>query len=116
MRPSTPKAPTGLLPPLPLRLLPGGANQFPGGSCTRWSPAPFTAHYYVNYSASDETRYGRERKRSTNCYSGLRMPRKCLFCPNPVDSAEHLWSDWILEDLNLSSPYTLSSEKPSPNG
>ena len=22
-------------PPLPLRLLPGGANQFPGGSCTR---------------------------------------------------------------------------------
>ena len=24
------------------------ANQFPGGSCTRWSPAPFTAHCYVN--------------------------------------------------------------------
>ena len=22
----------------------GGANQFPGGSCTRCSPAPFTAH------------------------------------------------------------------------
>jgi hypothetical protein len=35
MRPSTPKAPTASLPPLPLRLLPGGANQFPGGSCTR---------------------------------------------------------------------------------
>src|SRR5713226_6065291 len=30
-RPSTPKAPTASLPPLPLRLLPGGANQFPGG-------------------------------------------------------------------------------------
>jgi len=29
-RPSTPKAPTASLPPLPLRLLPGGANQFPG--------------------------------------------------------------------------------------
>jgi hypothetical protein len=29
--------------------LPGGANQFPGGSCTRCSPAPFTAHYYANY-------------------------------------------------------------------
>src|SRR4029077_6550494 len=49
MRPSTPKAPTGLLPPPPLRLLPGGANQFPGGSCTRWSPAPFTAHFFANY-------------------------------------------------------------------
>jgi hypothetical protein len=34
-RPSTSKAPTALLPLLPLRLLPGGANQFPGGSCTR---------------------------------------------------------------------------------
>ena len=34
-RPSTPKAPTALLPPLPLRLLPGGTNQFPGGSYTR---------------------------------------------------------------------------------
>src|SRR6266481_1157433 len=44
-RPFTPKAP---LPRLPLRLLPGGANQFPGGSCTRWSPAPFTAHCYAN--------------------------------------------------------------------
>jgi hypothetical protein len=34
-RPSTPKAPTASLPPLRLRLLPGGANQFPGGTCTR---------------------------------------------------------------------------------
>ena len=34
-RPSTSKATTALLPPLPLRLLPGGANQFPGGSFTR---------------------------------------------------------------------------------
>jgi len=32
------------------------------------------------------------------------MPRKCLFCPNPVDSAEHLWSDWILEDLKPVEP------------
>jgi len=32
---STPKPPTASLPPLPLRLLPGGANQFPGGSCSR---------------------------------------------------------------------------------
>ena len=34
-RSSTPKAPTASSPPLPLRLLPGGANQFPGGSYTR---------------------------------------------------------------------------------
>jgi hypothetical protein len=32
MRPSTPKAPAALLPPPPLRLLPGGAIQFPGES------------------------------------------------------------------------------------
>src|ERR1700730_17705447 len=46
-RPFTPRAPTALLPPLPPRLLPGGANQFPGGNCTRCSPAPFTAHCYA---------------------------------------------------------------------
>src|ERR1700732_2616818 len=34
----------------PPRLLPGGANQFPGGSCTRCSPAPFTAHCFANDS------------------------------------------------------------------
>jgi hypothetical protein len=34
-RPFTSKAPTAPLPRLPLRLLPGGANQFSGGSCTR---------------------------------------------------------------------------------
>src|SRR5258707_11241713 len=32
LRPSTPEAPAALLPPPPLRLLPGGAIQFPGGS------------------------------------------------------------------------------------
>src|SRR3984893_17277223 len=51
-RPFTSKAPTALLPPLPFRLLPGGASQFPGGSCTRCSPAPFTAHYFANYPLS----------------------------------------------------------------
>src|ERR1039457_4131021 len=44
MRPSTPEAPTVLLSPPPLRLLPGGAIQFPGGSSSRCGPAPFTAH------------------------------------------------------------------------
>lgn len=32
------------------------------------------------------------------------MARRCIFCPNPVDSAEHLWSDWILEDLKPVQP------------
>ena len=32
MRPSTSEAPAALLPPPPLRLLPGGAIQFPGES------------------------------------------------------------------------------------
>ena len=44
MRPSTPKAPADSLPPPLLRLLPGGAIQFPGGICTHCGPAPFTAH------------------------------------------------------------------------
>jgi hypothetical protein len=44
MRPSTPKAPAASLPPPLLRLLPGGANQFPGGFTSRCGPPPFTAH------------------------------------------------------------------------
>src|ERR1035437_1501457 len=40
-RPFPSKAPTASLPPLPFRLLPGRANPFPGGRCTRCSPAPF---------------------------------------------------------------------------
>src|SRR6266852_7088664 len=40
MRPSPPEAPAALLPPPPLRLLPGGAIQFPGGSFTPlWTSA-----------------------------------------------------------------------------
>ena len=49
MRPFIPKASTTSLPPLPLRLLPGGANQFPGGICTCGSPVPFTAHFHDTY-------------------------------------------------------------------
>src|ERR1039458_6629988 len=43
-RPSTREASAVSFPPLLLRLLPGGANQFPGGICTHCGPAPFTAH------------------------------------------------------------------------
>ena len=32
------------------------------------------------------------------------MAKQCLFCPRPVDSAEHLWSEWILEDLKPTQP------------
>src|SRR5579864_1495590 len=55
MRPSTPEAPTASFPSPPLRLLPGGANQFPGGTFTRSEPAPFTAHAQFRFI----NRYGR---------------------------------------------------------
>jgi hypothetical protein len=32
------------------------------------------------------------------------MADQCLFCPRPVDSAEHIWSDWILKDLKPAQP------------
>jgi hypothetical protein len=44
MRPSTPKASAASLPPLLLRLLPGGANQFPGGYTPAVDHRLFTAH------------------------------------------------------------------------
>src|SRR6266481_3662094 len=45
-RPSSSEAPAASSPPPPLRLLPGGANQFPGGNFTRSGPAPYTAHQH----------------------------------------------------------------------
>jgi len=39
------------------------------------------------------------------------VSRFCLFCPNPVDSAEHLWSDWILEDLKLATSVRITIGK-----
>ena len=44
MRPSTPKASAASLPPPLLRLLPGGANQFPGGFTPAVDHHLFTAH------------------------------------------------------------------------
>jgi hypothetical protein len=56
MRPSTPEAPAALLPPPPLRLLPGGAIQFPGGSfIPLWTNAfhgALRTPGYVNYPHS----------------------------------------------------------------
>src|ERR1039458_9105528 len=53
MRPSTPEAPAALLPPPPLRLLPGGAIQFPGGFISRCGPTPFTAHCKRLFTTTD---------------------------------------------------------------
>ena len=44
MRPSTPKASPASLPPPLLRLLPGGANQFPDGFTPAADHRLFTAH------------------------------------------------------------------------
>src|SRR5271157_1610786 len=46
-RPSTPEASAASLPPLLLRLLPGGANQFPGGILPAVDQRLFTAHAKV---------------------------------------------------------------------
>src|SRR5450755_3318279 len=43
-RPSTPEASVASLPPPLLRLLPGGANQFPGGTFPAVDQRLFTAH------------------------------------------------------------------------
>ena len=41
------------------------------------------------------------------------MSKQCLFCSNPVDSAEHVWSDWILKDLKPSKPIHIKIGKPA---
>src|SRR5262245_380477 len=44
---SVSKAPTASSPPPPLRELPAGATQLPGGTRTHWETPPFTAHNRV---------------------------------------------------------------------
>ena len=40
------------------------------------------------------------------------MPKKCIFCPNAVDSREHLFSNWILTDLkDISGPMNIKLGK-----
>lgn len=34
----------------------------------------------------------------------ISIVKQCLFCPRTVDSAEHVWSDWILKDLKPVEP------------
>src|SRR5580700_8123866 len=47
-RPSTSKAPTASLPPLPLRLLPGGATSSRAGFTPAEVQRLFTAHFFAN--------------------------------------------------------------------
>src|ERR1700693_4627717 len=61
-RPSTPEASAASLPPLLLRLLPGGANQFPGGILPAVDQRLFTAHAKVGL-ACGRTHGGRCRCR-----------------------------------------------------
>jgi hypothetical protein len=56
MRPSTPKASAASLPPPLLRLLPGGANQFPGGFTPAVDHRLFTAH--SDYATNEALRHG----------------------------------------------------------
>lgn len=39
------------------------------------------------------------------------MAKKCLFCQTPADSAEHLWSNWILKELKPTQPIRLTKGK-----
>jgi len=39
------------------------------------------------------------------------MARQCLFCTNPANSGEHLWSGWILKDLKLVNPIHIKRGK-----
>jgi hypothetical protein len=36
------------------------------------------------------------------------MARQCLFCSNPANTGEHLFSDWILEELKSTEPIRIS--------
>ena len=60
-RPSTPEASAASLPPLLLRLLPGGANQFPGGTFPLWTSAFHGARKYLNNVVEQDHRVSKKR-------------------------------------------------------
>ena len=39
------------------------------------------------------------------------MAKQCLFCPRPADSAEDVWSKWILKDLKPIQPIRITQGK-----
>jgi hypothetical protein len=60
-RPSTPEASAASLPPLLLRLLPGGANQFPDGTFPLWTSAFHGARKYLNNVVEQDHRVPKKR-------------------------------------------------------
>ena len=60
-RPSTPEASAASLPPLLLRLLPGGANQFPDGTFPLWTSAFHGARKYLNNVVEQDHRVSKKR-------------------------------------------------------
>lgn len=42
------------------------------------------------------------------------MAKQCFFCLNPVDSAEHLWSEWILKEIKPTEPIRFAKGKHPP--
>jgi|HubBroStandDraft_1064217.scaffolds.fasta_scaffold09468_3 hypothetical protein len=62
-RPSTSEAPATSSPPVPLRLLPGGANQFPGGTFNpRWTSAFHGARDRHSYPGKTQTIRAQQRR------------------------------------------------------
>ena len=42
------------------------------------------------------------------------MAKQCLFCPNEVNSGEHIWSDWIIRDLKFYGSVRMKIGKAAP--
>jgi hypothetical protein len=89
MRPPTPEASAALLSPPPLRLLPGGTNQFPGGTFTRSGPARFHGAH-ENGSSVTQFRYASCRRAGHQwtrhqVRSLLRWHRGSLTCSESMD-------------------------------
>jgi formate dehydrogenase subunit gamma len=75
LRPSPPKASAASLPPPLLRLLPGGTNQFPGGTFTHCGPAPFHGAHIPNvYDSSAGALDGGALAGGTLSREGLDIP------------------------------------------
>src|SRR5580698_4294391 len=60
-----------------LRLPPGGENQFLGGSCIRWSPARFAAHYHVNNGPMDRAHQDSEQQPDRQILAAWFSDRNC---------------------------------------
>ncbi len=93
MRPSTPEASAALSPPPPLRLLPGGAIQFPGGS---FSPAVdqhlFTAHRNISINYAHRPRKEVQAPHALSYFLG---PRTALCFDSDSKLMNRRWGDLV---------------------